>query len=106
MSTPRSVAVAVSGGSGAAKGSRRAVQWAFENVVPQADRFVLVHVIPKITSIPTPGIVSISRSSIHSLLSSHLIYKLVQISLEGKKKHKPFFLILFCNGTNSLRNLI
>ncbi|XP_004507961.1 U-box domain-containing protein 34 [Cicer arietinum] len=55
MSTPRSVAVAVSGGSGAAKGSRRAVQWAFENVVPQADRFVLVHVIPKITSIPTPA---------------------------------------------------
>jgi len=56
MSTSRSVAVAVSGGSGAAKGSRRALQWAMENVVPQADRLILVHVIPKITSIPTPGI--------------------------------------------------
>jgi hypothetical protein len=56
MSTPRSVAVAVSGGSGAAKGSRRALQWAMENVVPQADRLILVHVIPRITSIPSPGI--------------------------------------------------
>lgn len=56
--TPRSVAVAVSGDSatGAAKGSRRAVQWAVDNVVPQADRFILVHVIPRITSIATPGI--------------------------------------------------
>ncbi|XP_027329699.1 U-box domain-containing protein 34 [Abrus precatorius] len=56
MSTPspRSVAVAVSGGSGAAKGSRRAVQWALDNLVPQADRFILVHVIPRITSITTP----------------------------------------------------
>ncbi|RDY08570.1 U-box domain-containing protein 34, partial [Mucuna pruriens] len=53
MSTPppRSVAVAVSGGS---RGSRRAVQWAVENLVPQADRFILVHVIPRITSIATP----------------------------------------------------
>ncbi|BAT76841.1 U-box domain-containing protein [Vigna angularis] len=55
MSTPpllRSVAVAVSGGS--SKGSRRAVQWAVDNLVPQADRFILVHVIPPITSIVTP----------------------------------------------------
>ncbi|XP_057417039.1 U-box domain-containing protein 34 isoform X2 [Lotus japonicus] len=54
MATLRSVAVAVSGGSGAAKGSRRAVQWAVDNLVPQADRFILVHVIPRISSIPTP----------------------------------------------------
>ncbi|KAL9325866.1 hypothetical protein ACSQ67_006511 [Phaseolus vulgaris] len=55
MSTPplpRSVAVAVSGGS--SKGSRRAVQWAVDNLVPQADRFILVHVISPITSIATP----------------------------------------------------
>ncbi|KAK7347834.1 hypothetical protein VNO80_22373 [Phaseolus coccineus] len=55
MSTPplpRSVAVAVSGGS--SKGSRRAVQWAVDNLVPQADRFILVHVISPITSISTP----------------------------------------------------
>ncbi|KAK7329670.1 hypothetical protein VNO77_23844 [Canavalia gladiata] len=52
-SSPRSVAVAVSGGSGAAKGSRRAVQWAMDNLVPQADRFILVHVIPTITLIAT-----------------------------------------------------
>ncbi|KAK8471059.1 hypothetical protein PHAVU_003G134500 [Phaseolus vulgaris] len=56
MSTPplpRSVAVAVSGGS--SKGSRRAVQWAVDNLVPQADRFILVHVISPITSIATPN---------------------------------------------------
>ncbi|XP_062091076.1 U-box domain-containing protein 34 [Humulus lupulus] len=46
-----SVAVAVHGGSS----SQRAVSWAMENLMPQADRFVLVHVMPKITSIPTPS---------------------------------------------------
>lgn len=68
MSTPRSVAVAVSGGSGAAKGSRRALQWAMENVVPQADRLILVHVIPRITSIPTPagGYIPISEADAHA----------------------------------------
>ncbi|KAK7291825.1 hypothetical protein RIF29_07278 [Crotalaria pallida] len=51
----RSLAVAVTGGSGTARGSRRAVAWAVENLLPQADRFILVHVIPAITSIPTPN---------------------------------------------------
>ncbi|KAK7265393.1 hypothetical protein RJT34_33013 [Clitoria ternatea] len=50
--SPRSVAVAVSGG---AKGSQRAVQWAVDNLVPQADRFILVHVFPTITTITTPS---------------------------------------------------
>ncbi|GMN20566.1 hypothetical protein TIFTF001_048772, partial [Ficus carica] len=55
--TSVTVAVAVKGdtvGSGG-NGSRRAVRWAVENLMPRADRFVLVHVIPKITSIPTPS---------------------------------------------------
>ncbi|KAI4335267.1 hypothetical protein L6164_013930 [Bauhinia variegata] len=52
----RSVAVAVNGGSAAGgKGSRRAVQWAVDNLMPQADKFILIHVMPKITSIPTPS---------------------------------------------------
>ncbi|XP_028753561.1 U-box domain-containing protein 34 [Neltuma alba] len=51
----RSVAVAVNGGSSAGRGSRRAVQWAVENLMPQADRFILVHVMPRIASIPTPS---------------------------------------------------
>lgn len=42
------VAIAIKSGSG----SRRAVRWAVENL--KADRFVLVHVMPAITSIPTP----------------------------------------------------
>jgi hypothetical protein len=49
-----SVAVAVNGGGGG-KESRRAVLWAVENLMPEADRFILVHVMPKITSIPTPS---------------------------------------------------
>ncbi|XP_024017124.1 U-box domain-containing protein 34 isoform X2 [Morus notabilis] len=48
-----SVAVAVHGGGG--NDSRRAVKWAVENLWPRADRFVLVHVVPKISSIPTPS---------------------------------------------------
>ncbi|GLU10078.1 hypothetical protein SLE2022_269040 [Rubroshorea leprosula] len=51
-----SVAIAVkvdaSGGSGG-NGSRRAVRWAAENLKP--DLFVLVHVMPAVTSIPTPS---------------------------------------------------
>ncbi|KAF7144032.1 hypothetical protein RHSIM_Rhsim05G0015800 [Rhododendron simsii] len=49
------VAVAVKGsGSGrGGNGSRRAVRWAVENLMPQADRFVLIHVVPRITSVPT-----------------------------------------------------
>lgn len=52
-----SVAVAVKGGAGGegGRGSRRAVRWALENVIPKPDRFVLIHVIPSITSIPTPS---------------------------------------------------
>ncbi|PON39423.1 Mitogen-activated protein kinase kinase kinase [Parasponia andersonii] len=52
-----SVAVAVHGGSGGigGNGSRRAVRWAVENLMDRAERFVLVHVMPKISSIPTPS---------------------------------------------------
>ncbi|KAG8657063.1 hypothetical protein MANES_03G036500v8 [Manihot esculenta] len=51
-----SVAVAVNGGEGVGgRGSRRAVKWAVENLLPQTQRFILVHVIPAITFIPTPS---------------------------------------------------
>lgn len=54
--TKDSVAVAVRGDSdgGGGKGSRRAVLWAMDNLMHEANRFVLVHVMPKIVSIPTP----------------------------------------------------
>ncbi|KAI3982480.1 hypothetical protein MKX01_006611 [Papaver californicum] len=35
--------------------SRQAVCWAIDNLIPVADRFVLVHVMPPINSIPTPS---------------------------------------------------
>ncbi|GFP94220.1 U-box domain-containing protein 34 [Phtheirospermum japonicum] len=46
------VAVAVK--SDAGRGSQRAVRWAVENLMHKADRLVLVHVMPTITSVPTP----------------------------------------------------
>ncbi|WOL09153.1 U-box domain-containing protein 34 isoform X2 [Canna indica] len=46
------VAVAVAGDDSR---SRRAVRWAAEHLVPHAHRVVLVHVIPAITSIPSPS---------------------------------------------------
>ncbi|KFK27262.1 hypothetical protein AALP_AA8G359100 [Arabis alpina] len=53
-----SVAVAVKGSIGDAVGgaaSRRALRWAVENFLPNIDRLVLVHVIPAITTIPSPS---------------------------------------------------
>lgn len=44
----------VAGGAGG-KASRRAVRWAVENLMPESGRFILVHVMPKITYIPTPS---------------------------------------------------
>lgn len=48
-----SVGVAVNGGPG--NGSLRAVKWAVENLMPKAHHFVLIHVVPTITSIPSPS---------------------------------------------------
>lgn len=52
------VAVAVKGIIGdklGGAGSRRAVRWAVDNLLPKADRFVMIHVIPPISTIPTPS---------------------------------------------------
>uniref|UniRef100_A0A1J3GWA9 RING-type E3 ubiquitin transferase n=1 Tax=Noccaea caerulescens TaxID=107243 RepID=A0A1J3GWA9_NOCCA len=52
------IAVAVKGSVGDAVGgaaSRRALRWAVENFLPKIDRLVLVHVMPTITSIPSPS---------------------------------------------------
>lgn len=46
------VVVAVKSAEGS--GSQRAVRWAAENLMPKADRLLLVHVMPTITSVPTP----------------------------------------------------
>ena len=55
MAVMTSVAVAVNGGPGSrGSGSRRAVRWAVENLSADADPLILIHVMPAITSIPTP----------------------------------------------------
>ncbi|XP_072985721.1 U-box domain-containing protein 34 isoform X3 [Typha latifolia] len=45
------VAVAVSRGHR----SRRAVRWAEEHLLPHADRFLIIHVIPVVSTIPSPS---------------------------------------------------
>ncbi|KAK2358642.1 U-box domain-containing protein kinase family protein [Trifolium repens] len=114
MSTPRSVAVAVSGGSGAAKGSRRALQWAMENVVPQADRLILVHVIPRITSIPSPagGYIPISEADRHAFAAyvQDVKQKSEEIFVSFKKLCEPntieTFLLEDDNPANALLSFI
>ncbi|KAJ6993656.1 hypothetical protein D5086_013055 [Populus alba] len=49
------VAVAVTGSDGVGgRGSRRAVRWAAENLSAKAKRLTLVHIMPRITCIPSP----------------------------------------------------
>ncbi|KAF7144030.1 hypothetical protein RHSIM_Rhsim05G0015200 [Rhododendron simsii] len=68
---PLTVAVAVKGSSGGrvGNGSRRAVWWAAENLLPYADRFVLIHIMPRITSIPSPSgdAIPIERLDAHTV---------------------------------------
>ncbi|MCD7455342.1 hypothetical protein HAX54_027883 [Datura stramonium] len=47
------VAVAVKSSEG--RGSQRAVKWAVEKLLPKAHRFVFIHIMPTITTIPTPS---------------------------------------------------
>ncbi|KAM7275786.1 hypothetical protein ACFE04_017652 [Oxalis oulophora] len=51
-----SVAVAVNGrlGGEVGSGSRRALRWAVEKFSTVDDRFILVHVMPRVTCVPTP----------------------------------------------------
>uniref|UniRef100_A0A7N0UWF5 Serine/threonine-protein kinase n=1 Tax=Kalanchoe fedtschenkoi TaxID=63787 RepID=A0A7N0UWF5_KALFE len=52
-----SVAVAVCSGPDGGRGSHRAVKWAVENLnlLPEPHKFILLHVMPPVTSIPTPS---------------------------------------------------
>ncbi|CAE6244710.1 unnamed protein product [Arabidopsis arenosa] len=53
-----SVSVAVKGSVGDSVGgtaSRRALRWTIENFLPKIDRLVLVHVMPTVTTIPSPS---------------------------------------------------
>ncbi|CAG7910263.1 unnamed protein product [Brassica rapa] len=53
-----SISVAVKGSTGDTVGgaaSRRAVRWAVDNLLPHIDRLVLVHVMPTVTTIPSPS---------------------------------------------------
>ncbi|CDY54384.1 BnaC09g53680D [Brassica napus] len=58
LSDYSSISVAVKGSIGDTVGgaaSRRAVRWAVDNLLPHIDRLVLVHVMPTVTTIPSPS---------------------------------------------------
>lgn len=82
-----SVAVAVNGhpGRSGGKDSLRAVRWAVENLMPKAHHFVLIHVVPTITSIPSP--------SGHSIPVKELDANVVTMYLhEMKVKYEEMFM--------------
>ena len=64
------VAVAVKGSVGDAVGgaaSRRALRWTVENLLPNVDRLVLVHVMPTVTTIPSPCKFDLATQSLSSI---------------------------------------
>ncbi|OWM83087.1 hypothetical protein CDL15_Pgr011769 [Punica granatum] len=85
------IAVAVKGDLGGfsagGKASRRAVRWAAENLLPAADRLVLVHVMPKITSIPTP---SGDRIPVEELDESMVAMYVGEMKLKYEEVFVPF----------------
>ncbi|KAI8553439.1 hypothetical protein RHMOL_Rhmol05G0016000 [Rhododendron molle] len=91
------VTVAVNGGGGnlGGNGSRRAVRWAVENLIPSATRFVLVDVVPPITSIPTPSGDTIPIEQ----LDAHVIETLV---LEGDNLASALLKYVIDSGVSSL----
>ncbi|CAI9100637.1 OLC1v1037772C1 [Oldenlandia corymbosa var. corymbosa] len=83
------VAVAVK--SSAGRGSQRAVQWVADNLMQKADGFVLVHVMPTVTTVPTP---SGERISIEDLDAKIVRLYVHDAKEECKKKFVPFARLL------------
>ncbi|WCJ42721.1 U-box domain-containing protein kinase family protein [Euphorbia peplus] len=83
-----SVAVAVNGGYRVrGKGSRRAVRWAVDNLSAEADRFILVHVIPSITFVPTP---SGARIPIEALDDNVVALYVQEVKVKAEEVFIPF----------------
>lgn len=85
------VAVAVKSGRGG--GSRRAFKWAVEKFMGNENHFVLVHVIPTVTVIPTPCNHSLYSSPPFSHAECFLILILGFFSLILKKNKVTFNLL-------------
>ncbi|CAM8887176.1 unnamed protein product [Rhodiola kirilowii] len=88
------VAISVCGAEGGVggRGSHRAVKWAVENLLPQAQKFILVHVVPPITRIPTPSGNSIPMDELDSQVVKMYLQdrrvKLLEIFIPFKKYFK------------------
>nr|XP_009779495.1 PREDICTED: U-box domain-containing protein 34-like isoform X2 [Nicotiana sylvestris]XP_009779496.1 PREDICTED: U-box domain-containing protein 34-like isoform X2 [Nicotiana sylvestris] len=76
-SPPSTVTVAVAVKSAEGKGTQRAVKWAVEKLLAKAHRFVFIHVMPTITTIPTP--------SGESTLVDELEADVVKLYMEDKR---------------------
>ncbi|KAK9715714.1 hypothetical protein RND81_06G184600 [Saponaria officinalis] len=111
------VAVAVNaGGNGRGNGSKRAVRWAVENLLCRADHFVLVHVMPTITHIPTPSGDRIAIKELEATVRAKYIEDVRQksqdIFAQYKKLYKPgepsfeTLLIEYDNGAAGLIDYI
>ncbi|XP_065849433.1 U-box domain-containing protein 34 [Euphorbia lathyris] len=86
--TSVAVAVAVNGGDRVSgKGSRRAVRWAVDNLLPEAERFILVHVIPSITSVPTP---SGARIPVEALDENVVALYVQEVKVKSEEIFIPF----------------
>ncbi|KAL2945212.1 U-box domain-containing protein 34 [Bienertia sinuspersici] len=88
------VAVAVNvGGNSRGNGSKRAVKWAIENLYSQSNHFVLVHVMPTITHIPTPSGNKISITELDTKVVAKYMEdvreKAQTIFLQYKRLYKP-----------------
>ncbi|XP_073147051.1 U-box domain-containing protein 34-like isoform X2 [Henckelia pumila] len=92
------VVVAVKRADG--RGSQRAVQWAVENLMPNADCLLLVHVMPTITYIPTPSGGSIPVKELDASVVEMYIN-------DAKAKCEEIFrMFKFQYGTNKIKTLL
>ncbi|XP_009597475.1 U-box domain-containing protein 34 isoform X1 [Nicotiana tomentosiformis] len=94
-STTETVTVAVAVKSAEGKSSQRAVKWAVEKLLAKAHRFVLIHVMPTITTIPTP--------SGESTFVNELEANVVKLYMEDKRAQCEEIFIpfkIFCKRKN------
>ncbi|XP_073132233.1 U-box domain-containing protein 34-like isoform X2 [Henckelia pumila] len=106
---PVTVAVAVKRAEG--RGSQRAVRWAVQNLMTEADCLLLVHVMPTITSVPTPsgGCIPITEmdASLAEMYINDVKAKCEESFLKFKfQYHNQKIKILLLEGDNAASTLL
>ncbi|XP_075517568.1 LOW QUALITY PROTEIN: U-box domain-containing protein 34 [Primulina tabacum] len=106
---PDTIAVAVKRAEG--RGSQRAVRWAVQNLVTEADCLLLVHVMPTITSVPNPsgGCVPITEmdANLAEMYINDMKAKCEENFLKFKfQYHNQKIKILLLEGDNAASTLL